>query len=262
MVTPADTQIPTAAVLTATHTLPPPATASASPSDTPVPIVLGTASPTSTPISTETGTATLIPSPTETETPAPTSIPTYVKLRGEVAIEQAVCHYGPGKPYLYKYGVVKGSNLEIIRRLEGGADLFIEVQAIGGNNPCWLNAEYMKVKGDLMNVQPVRAEDVRLPISPYYRSLAGVTATRKGNEVTIAWPPLVLKAGDESEQYPYLVEAWVCRAGQIVFIPTGSWQTSVTIIDEPGCAEPSHGRAYGVEKHGYTHWLEIPWPKP
>jgi hypothetical protein len=59
---------------------------------------------------------------------------------------------------------------------------------------------------------------------------------------------------------PYLLEAWVCRAGQVIFTPVGSYENILTILDEPGCSEPSHGRVYLVEKHGYTSAVEVPWP--
>lgn len=214
----------------------------------------------------ETGTATpapsATPSPTLTQTPSPTPIPTYIKLRGEVLVGQAVCHYGPGAPYLYKYGVIQGNRLEILARDPRG--IYVEVQAIGGNNPCWVKAEYMKINGDVMSaVRPVDPEtEVRLPMSPYYGPVASVSASRSGDKVTVFWSPVVLKAGDDSEQFDYLIEAWVCRAGELVFTPVGSYQAAAEIQDESGCAQPSHARLYAVEKHGYTRWVEIPWPQP
>jgi hypothetical protein len=212
--------------------------------------------PTSTSTPVPTPTATLLPLPSDT--PTPTLAPTYVKLRAEVIVDQAVCHYGPGAAYLYKYGLVGGSNLEVIARLETAT--YIEVQAIGGSNPCWVNAKWMNIKGDIQNVQPVDPQDVKLPLSPYYGALAQVSAQRDSSEVSVSWTPLILKAGDDSEQYPYLVEAWICKDRQIVFTPIGSHSPAVKITDEPGCTAPSHACLYGVEKHGYTHWLEIPWP--
>jgi hypothetical protein len=173
-------------------------------------------------------------------------------------VTQAVCHYGPGAPYLYKYGVYGGSNLEIIGRIEMGD--YIQVQAIGGHNPCWVKASYMKINGDILNVAPVDPDNVGMPWSPYYGPIKGVSARRDGNAVTIFWTPVVLRAGDDSLQMPYLVEAWVCRAGKMVFAPTGSRQTAVKIVDEPGCTTPSHARIYAAEKHGYTKWIKIPWP--
>ena len=235
------------------------------PTDTPTPeltetsLPLPTETPTAVATFTETPTTTPTETPTETPTPTFTPIPTYVVLRGKVIVDRAVCHYGPGAPYLYKYGVYKDNNLEIIGR-ESTQGIYIEVQAIGGDNPCWVKAEYFDIKGDLMNVKPVSAEDVKLASSPYYGLLTGVSAWRKDNEVTVSWNGLVLRAGDDSLQTPYIVEAWICRDGQIVFEPVGTWYTAVAITDEPGCSEPSHGRVMGTEKHGYTNWVAVPWP--
>lgn len=197
---------------------------------------------------------------TGTSTFTQTPLPVYTKLRGKVIIAQAVCHYGPGAPYLYKYGVYAGSNLEILRRVEGGN--YIEVQAIGGNNPCWVRADYMEIRGDFNNLLPVHPFEVKLPISPYYAPPAWVRAERNGDEVTVEWAALNLRAGDDSEQTPYIVEAWVCQGGQMVFQPVGSYQTRVMVRDEAGCIEVSRARLIAAEKHGYTRPLEIEWPQP
>jgi hypothetical protein len=183
-----------------------------------------------------------------------------VKLRAEVIIEQAVCHYGPGRPYLYKYGVYKGNRLEVIRRVIGSN--YVEIQAIGGSNPCWVRLDYMKLNGDWLNLEPVAADKVVLPITPYYGPPAWVRAKRQGNEVVVTYSGIKLSPGKDSLQTPYIVEAWVCQDGQQIFIPAGSWFFSVTIPDEPGCAEPSRGRLLAAEKHGYTRPVEIDWPQP
>lgn len=215
-------------------------------------------SPTSPPTTTHTATSTktLVPTATASQTP----VPTYVKLRGKVIIDQAICHYGPGAPYLYKYGVYKDSNLELLRRLEGGN--YIEIQAIGGNNPCWVRVDYFEIKGNVNDLQPVRIDEVKLPISPYYASPGGVSARRDGDVVTVFWHPLALRAGDDSEQVPYIVEAWVCQGGQMVFVPAGAYQAAVEITDETGCSEPSHAWFIAAEKHGYTPRVAVPWPSP
>lgn len=203
-------------------------------------------------------TATLMPSFTSTFTDTP--LPTYVKLRGKVTIAQAVCHYGPGAPYLYKYGVYAGSNLEILRRVKGGN--YIEVQAIGGNNPCWVRVDYMEIRGDVNDLQPAHPFEVQLPMSPYYAPPAWVRAERNGDEVRVEWAGISLRAGDDSEQTPYIVEAWVCQNGEMVFQPVGAYLTQVSIRDEAGCGELSRARLVAAEKHGYTHPLEIKWPQP
>jgi hypothetical protein len=147
--------------------------------------------------------------------------------------------------------------LEIIGRNEMGT--WILVQAIGGNNPCWINASLMDVRGEVMSLGPA---SLPLPQSPYYGPLTGVSSKRDGDSVIISWDTLNLRAGDDSLQYPYLIEAWLCHGGQLIFEPIGTWETSVIIQDENGCSEPSHARIYGVEKHGYTAWVSVPWVKP
>jgi hypothetical protein len=153
--------------------------------------------------------------------------------------------------------LVPGSNLEVIGRNDLGT--WILVQAIGGDNPCWVKASLMEVQGDVIDVAPTY---IPLPQSPYYPPLTGVFATREGASVTISWNGVTLRAGDETAEAPYLVEAWVCTDGQLTFTPIGVYMNSVQVTDEPGCSEPSHGRVYLVEKHGYTRWVEIPWPPP
>jgi len=219
-----------------------------------------TATSTPSPLPTTTSTFTLTPSktPTLTTTHSPFPTPTYGILRGEVIAEHVSCFYGPHKSYLYKYGLLGGSNLEIIGR---NVDTnYIEIRAIGGTNPCWMNSEWMKIKGDINVIEPINPKDIALPESPYYGPLTGVLAVRNGEIVTISWNLLVISPGKDSLQYPYLVEAWLCQNGKIVFSPIGSWTNSIDVKDQSGCKEPSYARIYGVEKHGYTPPVEVPWP--
>ena len=224
------------------------------------PILPPTGAPLSTSTSIFTGTftptATRLPSQTSTPTQTLTATitPTYAILRGKV-LQQSNCRYGPGAPYLYKYGLYPGSSLDIIGRNDLGA--WILVQAIGGDNPCWVKASLLEIKGDVMAVAPAY---IPLPLSPYYGPLTGVTAVRDGNEVTVSWHAIQLRPGDDSEQTPYVVEAWICTGGQLGFTPFGSYTPVVKIADEPGCSELSHARLTAAEKHGYTPWVEIPWP--
>jgi len=209
------------------------------------------------PTETVTSTHTTTPLPTETSTITPE--PTYTILRGIVNQEHVNCYYGPSKAYLYKYGLLKGNRLDIIGYLPDTG--YIEVQAIGGNNPCWMNLEFMDVQGEIQTVKPIDPLDIKLPWSPYYSALTFARAERNGNTVTVSWSPLKLKAGDSSEQEAYLLETWVCRAGRLTFVPVGAYQNTVKVEDEPGCKEPSWARLYGVEKHGYTRYLKFDWPQ-
>ena len=201
-------------------------------------------------------TPTAAPTFTPSETATPSITPTYAILRGTI-LEQSNCRYGPGAAYLYKYGVYKDYYMDLIGRNSTGT--WVVVRAIGGNNPCWVKASLINIKGDVMSLAPL---SLPLPQSPYYGPLTGISAIRKGNKVILSWNPLILRAGDDSLQFPYLVEAWLCKDGQLSFSPIGTWDTILTVQDESGCAEASHARVYGVEKHGYTAWVNIPWPKP
>jgi hypothetical protein len=180
-----------------------------------------------------------------------------VVLSGRVIPERANCRYGPGAVYLYKYGLVGGSNLEVIGRNAGAT--WVLVQAIGGDNPCWVKADLMEISGNLSAVEPVDPHIVQA-WSPYYGPLKGVFARRQGDTVTITWSAISLRPGDDSGQVPYVVEVWVCQGAEFVFIPLGVYQTFAEVDDERGCDSPSGGRVMAAEKHGYTPWVEIQWP--
>lgn len=213
-------------------------------------------------------TPSLTPEPSRTPTAAPSGTPTvtatrvptatWAVLRGEV-LQRANCRYGAGAVYLYKYGLVPGSNLEIIGRNDAGT--WLQVRAIGGDNPCWVKADLMAPNGDVMSVAPVRPEDYDLPRSPYYAPPAVTGVQRQGDQVTVTFSGIVLRAGDDSLQTPYVVEAWLCRGGELVFEALGTDMNVITFTDEAGCAEPSRARLTAAEKHGYTAFVEIPLPE-
>ena len=175
-------------------------------------------------------------------------------------LELSSCRYGPGAPYLYFTGLLKGSNLEVIGRREDSQWIYVE--AIGGHSPCWLKASLMSVKGDLNSLEIYYPEKAPLPQSPYYPPTAVTKVVRTGNQVKVTWLDIPLRAGDEEDQYMqhYIIEVWRCQAGQIIFEPLATNDTSISFADEPGCSEPSHGRIFVQEKHGFAGPAEIPWP--
>jgi hypothetical protein len=181
-------------------------------------------------------------------------------LRGEVTADQLACRYGPGWPYLYFFGLLKGNRLEVIGRLDDAN--WIYVQAIGGNKPCWVKAEFMNVQGDIMSVEPIYPEKAKLPVSPYYPPTAVLSATRDGNTVNVSWLDIPLIAGDEEDERMnhYIIEVWRCEAGQIFFEPLATNELEISFMDEPGCSELSHGRVFVQEKHGFAGPADIPWP--
>ena len=217
-----------------------------------------------------TQTASQTPFPTLTDTSQPfqsvdtatalPATPTFAILRGQV-LELSNCRYGPGAPYLYKYGLVRGSNLEVIGRREDGQWLY--VQAIGGRNPCWVKATQMSVSGDTMRLEIYYPDKAPLPKSPYYPATTVLSTTRNNNVVKVSWLDIPLRPGDEEDasMLHYIIEVWRCEGGQTIFEPLATNDASVTFVDEPGCSQPSHGRIFVQEKHGFAGPTDIPWPK-
>jgi hypothetical protein len=213
---------------------------------------------------TQTATFTETATPTVTETPTPTITPTFVgSLPAKVIVDGRLsCRFGPGAPYLYKFTYAKGTTIELLGRMEYSN--WVLTRAVGGTNRCWVNggAEFLDINGDRMSLAPVDPHIVTA-WSPYYTNgMSGVTASRERNIVTVHYNGLQLRAGDDSEQTPYLLEAWVCQNGEFVFTAEGSYSFAIDVTDEPGCTQPSHGRVAAAEKHGYTPFVEVEWPQP
>lgn len=242
------------------------ACAPATPEPTATPTI-APATATNTAISTPTEAPTQSPTPTPSETPTPTIPPTYVdSLRAKVIVDgRLTCRFGPGEPYLYKFTFAGSANIELVGRMEYSN--WVLARAIGGTNRCWVDGgpDTLQISGDPMTLPPVDAHIV-LAWSSYYGPMSNVFAVRdrvQPSLVTVSYSGLVLEPsrGDESEQTPYILEAWVCQDGEFKFIAVGSYAYAAEVIDEPGCSQPSHGRVAAAEKHGYTPFVEVPWPE-
>ena len=237
---------------------------SASPSVSPAPTSTATSLPTAT------------PTPTATFTPEPTAspVPTYAILRGVMLPEKVSCRYGPGWMYLYLYGLNGGAVQDIIGRsepmLEQAKDGSWEpadwllTRSRGDNKSCWVKAKFVDLQGDLASLEIVYPAKYTIPPSNQgYLPPWDVVAVRAGQQVTISWQSEAMRPGDEESptSVQYVVETWVCRSGQLFFAPIGAYAPQVTIDDEAGCDQPSHGRVYFMEKHGYTGPTDIIWPQ-
>jgi hypothetical protein len=215
-----------------------------------------------TPEPTQTATPTETATPTATETPAPTLTPTFVEsLRAKVIVNGRLsCRFGPGAPFLYKFSYAKGTTIELLGRMEFSH--WVLTRAVGGTNRCWVNGgpQFLQINGDPMSLASVDPHII-IAWSPYYTNgMSGVSASRDENTVTVGYNGLRLRAGDDSEQTPYLLEAWVCQNGEFVFTAEGSYSFAIEVQDEPGCSQPSHGRVAAAEKHGYTPFVDVEWP--
>ena len=91
-------------------------------------------------------------------------------------LELSNCRYGPGEPYLYKYGLRKGTPMEVIGRRQDSK--WVYVQAIGGRNPCWINARLIQTDGDVSSLPIYYPEKAPLSPSSYYPPTTVLNATR------------------------------------------------------------------------------------
>ena len=221
---------------------------------------------TSLPLSpTVTTAATLLPTvtlaPTEPPPPVPsetaTSLPVVPRLTAVVTADLLSCRYGPGSEYLFLYGLKKGANILLIGQTGGNNWVWVD-----GKNRCWVNVKYIQIEGDFKQLPVVYPDRAPLPRSPYYSPTVILSATRDGNLVTVSWLDIPLRPGDEEDDsmLHYIIEVWRCEAGQLIFDPLATNDTSISFVDEPGCNISSHGNVYVQEKHGFAGPTVIPWP--
>jgi hypothetical protein len=183
-------------------------------------------------------------------------------LAGVINVDMASCRFGPGGGYLLRTTLYKGDLVEVLGYMYQNENWFFLHTVKRPDFNCWVSAELLDHYFEREQVLPIDDPHLVLPFTTQpYGPLKGVNARRNGNLVTVVWEPFDYLAGDDSLQDKYLVEAWVCQGGQIVFRAYSTNSTSIEIQDEAGnCSEPSHARAMGSDKHGYTRWVSVPWP--
>jgi hypothetical protein len=216
----------------------------------------GTAAPTETPTTTATVTSSL------------TAVPTYAILQGEI-INRNACRHGPGDIYLYRFGLVPPNRMEVRGRVEiwNGKELQTWLWGLPEFFPgeCWINADHVKLGGELSSLEVLNPDKVDVPILREQRwpLPQNVKVVREDDQVSVSWDFFDVPEGErESPNSPrYVLEAWLCQDGKLTFNPIPVYEfTSVSMIDQAGCAEPSHGRILLAEKHGYLGPVEIQWP--
>src|SRR6266498_4147547 len=203
--------------------------------------------------STETSTA--IPA---TETFTSTPYPVVESLKAKVTADRLSCRYGPGAEYLYLYALRAGANIKLIGRTDANNWVWVD-----GTRKCWVNAKFLDIAGDKMSLPVVYPGIAKLPVSPYYPPSAWAKAVRKEDSVQITWEAVPISPGkyEDENMHQYIIEAWRCENGQIVFETLGTNFPFITIAnDEAGCTTPSHGSVWVQEKHGFAGPTEIPWP--
>jgi hypothetical protein len=222
------------------------------------------ATPTATAASTKTSTLTLTLTPTETRTPTPavtptiTATPTFAFPTVTVN-KQAHCRYGPSVAYLHAADLYPGDVGTVRGRYIYGNWLYIKFDKL--NYFCWVAPSVVDVVGDVSTVV-YKELNLQSIGSNMYGPPKNVTAVRDGNKVTISWEQVKMTLDDDRG---YLLELFVCQ-DTIYMWWTDSYpdqySTSYTVRDEAGCAQPSSGKLYTVEKHGFSEPVNIPWPPP
>lgn len=206
-------------------------------------------------------TLTFTPPPTETIIPSP--YPVVEELNAKVTAGRLSCRYGPGPEYLYLFAFRATANIKLIGRVDVDNWDWVLVE---NQVKCWVKAEYLDVAGDIKSLPVMYPDGVKLPVTPYYPPSAVLSATRNNatNEVTVTWMEVPVSLGDyeDDTMQTYIIETWRCEDGKLLFDPLATRLTFITFKDEPGCPQPSHGRVYVQEKHGYAGPAEIPWPIP
>lgn len=228
------------------------------PMNTATPIHTMAPTATVTPPATETPLPMLTPTPLPTETADPSPVPVIESLEATVNVNMLSCRYGPGPEYLYLDGLREGLKLKLVGQTGGNNWVWVQ----GTKNNCWVNVKYLKIDSDFKSLPVVYPDIATLPHTSYYPPTNVLSATRDGNNVTVTWLAVPISPGDYEDEsmFNYIIEVWRCENGQLIFDPLASNRETVSFIDEPGCAQPSHGRVFVQEKHGYTRPAEIPWP--
>jgi hypothetical protein len=237
---------------TATATVPP-ATATTKPAtDTPIPTQTVTLTPTETLVPTVSFT------PTITFTPTVTATPTFAFPTVTVN-KQAHCRYGPSVAYLHAADLYPGDVGSVRGRYIYSKWLYVKFDKL--KYFCWVAPTVVDVVGD---VSMVTYKELNLQSigSNQYGPPHGVTAVRDGGKVTISWARVEMS---KDKDRGYLLELFVCQDTYLLWWTDSypdQYTTSYTVKDEAGCAQPSSGKLYTVEKHGFSEPAIIPWPAP
>jgi hypothetical protein len=215
---------------------------------------------TSTPTATRRATFTPVITFTPTIERSPTITPTPTFAFPSVTVnKQAHCRYGPSVAYLHAADLYPGDVGSVRGRYIYSNWLYIKFDKL--NYFCWVAPSIVEVVGDISTVA-YKELNLQSIGSNQYGPPTGVTAVRNGNEVTISWNQVQMT---KDKDRGYLLELFVCQ-DTIYYWWTDSYpdqdSTSYTVRDEAGCVQPSSGKLYTVEKHGFSEPAMIPWPPP
>ena len=206
-----------------------------------------------------TQTAQAIP-PTPTETPTPTALPQPTQFAPTVILTVTVTlpanyRFGPSTVYAGPGGARTGKVLEAIGRDASGQWLL--VREPGGKKSSWVNIIALSVQGD---INSLAVAPIELVITPNFPSPSNINATRNGDQVQISWGDVPLTPQVVYLDSHYFLELWLCNGGQLTYTILATNDLTITVTDQPGCAEASHGLIHTTTREGYSQPAVIPWP--
>ncbi len=211
-------------------------------------------------------TQTALAVPTNTLAPAETATPTAPPKPGafeptailSVTVNTGVawCRFGPDPVYVARFGLRFGKTLEAIGRTEAGDWLLVR-EVGGGAKGCWTSASLMTVQGDIFSLA---VAPVVWVTTQKYPPPSNVAATRAGDQVQISWSDVTIEKSDIYTEGRFLLEVWLCNGGVLASSLVGTKDLTLTLTDQTGCAEPSHGQIYTATRDGYSLPAPIPWP--
>jgi len=213
---------------------------------------------TETAVATFTTEATFTFTPTITETPSVTPTPTS-SAPSVTVNKQAHCRYGPSAAYLHAADLFAGDRGTVRYRALYSNWLYIQFDKL--TYSCWVAPSVVDVTGDVNTLEKIEPDLLRVG-SNRYGPPQNVQVSRSGDEVTITWERVTMTKDDDRG---YFIEAFVCQDGAYIWWTDSypdQYSTSYTVKDEAGCAAPSWGRLYTVEKHGFSRPVELDWPQP
>jgi hypothetical protein len=173
--------------------------------------------------------------------------------------KQAHCRYGPAQAYLHAADLYPGDTGTVRARFIYSKWLYVKFDKL--NYFCWVAPSVVNVVGDVSTVG-YKELDLQSIGSNQYGPPKNVSAVRDGDQVTIRWDQVQMTADKDRG---YLLELFVCQNGAYLWWPASypdQFTTSYTVKDEAACTEPSSGKLYTVEKHGFSEPVDIPWPAP
>ena len=219
-----------------------------------------TETPTPTPTSTATQTLTATPVFTATTTPSPTiSATATFTFPAATVNKQAHCRYGPSVAYLHAADLLPGDTGTVRERYIYSNWLYVKFDKL--NYFCWVAPSVVDVVGDISTLK-YKELNLQSIGSNMYGPPRGVTTTRSGAVVVISWEQVEMTKDDDRG---YLMELFVCQNGNYLWWTDSypdQFTTSYEVKDESGCSQPSSGKLYTVEKHGFSEPAIIPWPAP